>query len=335
MRSTESGVKHFPGPRGAAARRSVRRRKRDIFDGWQAGAVLVLIAASAVLLAVPRAVEPDETPVPAIDERALRGVMQRDDELARGAVEEALDVDVRAVGRELRAYNLAAETGAEIEVGQARTRLVRATAQALLLGSEGLLALRAFQAVRFAAELARFAETGVESDELVELGGDVLRMLDRYGWCEQRGAERRLLLDERAARVFFKKRWNDLVGVRGAPYELSLDEERVRYAFLLRHPPVERRTVPIADERLRERDSRRRAEEQDRVVLGLVGKLASLDDAFPADLARGVVLYRMRELGPATEAFRRHLEVSPDGPYALRAQNYLKACLDRVAGEGP
>jgi hypothetical protein len=33
------------------------------------------------------------------------------------------------------------------------------------------------------------------------------------------------------------------------------------------------------------------------------------------------------------EAFRRHLEIAPDGPYALRAQNYLRAALGRARDE--
>jgi hypothetical protein len=32
----------------------------------------------------------------------------------------------------------------------------------------------------------------------------------------------------------------------------------------------------------------------------------------------------------AAEHFRHHLERQPDGPYTLRAQNYLKAALDHT-----
>ena len=58
-------------------------------------------------------------------------------------------------------------------------------------------------------------------------------------------------------------------------------------------------------------------------------KLAARDPSYPAAFARGVLLFRMQRFGPATEAFRNHLEASPDGPYALRAQNHFKAALDR------
>jgi len=42
------------------------------------------------------------------------------------------------------------------------------------------------------------------------------------------------------------------------------------------------------------------------------------------------VLYQLQRYPLAVEEFRRHLDASPDGPYTLRAQNYLRAALERA-----
>jgi len=59
-------------------------------------------------------------------------------------------------------------------------------------------------------------------------------------------------------------------------------------------------------------------------------ELAAVDPSFPVHLARGVVLYQLQRYPLAVEAFRRHLERAPDGPFTLRAQNYLRAALGRA-----
>ncbi|MCC6523731.1 MAG: hypothetical protein IT373_13830 [Polyangiaceae bacterium] len=341
---------HDPARVTAASARRRAAHGTKLLDGWQAAAIVVVLAASAVLLGVPRAVEPDEPPTPVVDEAALGATIADDDALATRAEATELDADVRAVGRELRAFNQATRRQSalrhddpgddgkvrpsEAEIAQARGRLVRATAQALLLGDADLLALRAYQTRAFVRELESWRATGVESEELVALGGDILQKLVESGWCVEQGGERRLAPDARVLRAMYKKRWNDLVGVAGGRFAPTRDEERLRYGFLMRHPPLP--ADPPRPElaasgaeaharRLAERDAAR-----DRMILGLVGKLEGVDPSYPADLARGVLLFRLQEFGAATDALRRHLDGAPDGPYALRAQNYLKACLDRT-----
>jgi hypothetical protein len=66
-----------------------------------------------------------------------------------------------------------------------------------------------------------------------------------------------------------------------------------------------------------------------------IEELAAVDPSYPADLARGVVLYGLHRYAASTELFRRHLDVHPDGPFTLRAQNYLKASLARAAEATP
>lgn len=298
--------------------RTKARGIERLFEGWGAGVAVLLIAGSAMVLALPRAVAPEDLPAPIVDGVALAETMARDDALARGAVEDQLDVDVRAVGREVRAYNRAAAEGDEGALVAARVALGEAARKALRQGAEPLRALRAYQMARFVDEVDRWQRSGEVSDELLELGGDFMQAAARNRWCH----EGRLVARERELRTLFKKRWNDVVGLRGEAFDLTLDEDRVRFGFLLAYPF--RQAVGGAEGRLAEvLDHQQR--------LRLIDRLAARDPSYPADLARGVVHFQLGHHPAATEAFRRHLEAHPDGPYTLRAQNHLKAALDRAA----
>lgn len=312
-------------PASRADRRSFAARH---LDGWPLGLLIVALAASSVLLAVPRAAVPREIPTPVVDGRALARTVAQDGELARQARTHELDVDVRAVGSELRAYNCAAERGDDTRVVELRPRLLAAAAKALRRSETELLALRAYQLEGFLEELHRWQRTGELSDELRELGGDFLRIARRNGWCL--GPDRHLVPDESTLRVFFKRRWNEVVGVSGGPFALTSDEERLRFGFFLREPWND---GGLPDPTTA--TDRRRAEAQSqRARLAVLDKLAAVDPDYPVELARGIVLFQMQQYRPAAEAFRRQLARSPDGPWVLRAQNHLKEALDRAAS-GP
>jgi TolA-binding protein len=60
-------------------------------------------------------------------------------------------------------------------------------------------------------------------------------------------------------------------------------------------------------------------------LLSYVNALARIDPSYPADYARGVLLYRSGRPAEAARAFSRHLEVYPDGPWTLRARNFWLA----------
>lgn len=296
-------------------------------DGWQAGAAALLVAASAVFLAVPRAVEPTEIPVPVIDHAALSETMARDDALARFAEQEVLDVDIRSVGRELRRFNRAAARGSRQDVAVARREVLTATRRALHRDERELLALRAYQMKRFVAALNHWTRTGEISQDLEELGGAFLELARLSRWCSGKG--RALLPSEAVLRTFFKKRWNEITAVRGGPFALTLDEDRTRYGFLLRFPMAPHKarlpSTPI--------DETRRRLHEGRLRLEVVERLGHRDPFYPAALARGALLFRQGQYHAAAEAFRQHLATSPDGPRSLRAQNYLKAALDRARQE--
>jgi tetratricopeptide (TPR) repeat protein len=292
-------------------------------DGWQAGALVVLLAASAVFLAVPRAAQPVAIPAPTIDRAVLAATMAADDELALRAEREVLDVDIRAVGQELRRYNRAVVEGHRSQATIARRDAVRATLRAVRRSEQELLALRAYQTRQFVAELARWQRSGEVSTELENLGGPFLQMARLSRWCTGNG--RQLLPDEAVLRAFFKKRWNGITGAEQGPFALTLDEDRVRFDFLLRHPMAPSGASlpndPISVQRQRLRDEKARLE--------IIATLGKRDPTYPATLARGIVHYRLGRFGDALQAFRQHLAVTPDGPYSLRAQNYFKAALDQ------
>jgi hypothetical protein len=264
--------------------------------------------------------------MPTIDRRAVAAIMDRDDARADAAERTPLDVDVRTVGTEFRAFNLAAAAGRVQELSEARARVARAVSVALRHDAEPLLALRAYQMRAFVAAVRSWERDGQTNEDLRVLGGDFSDTLQRNRWCV--AGTRELLMDDAILRTFFKMRWNDITGLREGPFALSLDEDRLRHAFLLAHPFMREEGTsdrPI-DKALYEV---RRGEAQ----LSTIQKLSTIDADYPADLARGVVYYRTARYGLAVQHFRRHLEAHSDGPQTLRAQNYLKAALDRT-GEG-
>jgi hypothetical protein len=285
-----------------------------------------------MLLSLPRPIEPTEIPMPAIDGAALARVAQEDARLADEA-RRGLDVDVRALGSEIRAFGRADALGELHEVGEARPKVVAAAHAAVAHGARPLLALRAFQLQAFVREVRRYEATGEPSDDLVELGGSFVRMLEleRSGWIERTAAGKaRLVVPPDVLGVLFKRRWNEITTLMGEELALRKEEQRALLVFLLRHPPRQPLpgTEPSAEPTPFERA------QQDDLRLKKIDELAQLDPAYPASLARAVIHHRRGRWAKAADELRRHLDASPDGPWTLRAQNHLRAALERAATEG-
>lgn len=330
----------------AGFRRGEHAARSDPFEGWQPGLVLVAFAAVLAALVVPRAVEPGrELPEPTVDRRALERSMRVDDALAAKAEGVRLDVDVRELGSAYRAYGRADRFARPEDLSDARRRVAVAAGRALRVGEAELAKLRAFEQLALLREVRRWVSTGEETDELIELGGGLLNMLHRNGWVVEPpvALRRRILIDDASLRVIFKKRWAQVTGLDGGPLAVSLDEERVLYRFLLRHPPSQvaaaQESAGVQDDKpsdpeagLGPTELRRRA-----LVEGYrsrkVDELSRVDPTYPSALAKGMLAYRMGRYLLAVELLRRHLERTPDGPYALRATNYLRAALERAGDE--
>lgn len=339
-----------PARTGAALRRGWKRH----LEGWEPGLVAVFIAGSAAILAVPRSVEPAELPLPLADARALAQARDADTARAREAEQRGLDAEVRALGSAIRAFGVvdADADHTEAELLAARKRVLDAVGPALAQGDEAVLRLRAYQMSSFIREVRRFEATGEESDELRELGGNFLGLLRRSAWLGRRGERphggveaRRVAMDGAVLGVLFKKRWGAISGIQREPFAPSLDEERALFKFLLSHPvgaargaqdlaapaAAAARADPAGEPQPSSTAAARRAEEQYR--LKKIDELAALDPSYPRHLARGVALYRLGKFAQSAEAFRGHLEQHPDGEHTLRAQNYLRAALERAREE--
>jgi hypothetical protein len=269
----------------------------------------VFVAGVPTWLAVPRPVEPFEIPEPFLEPRALDRLARDDRALAEAAERERID-DLRELGSAIRAYNLADVAGDGRLMAVERRSAAEAERRAAAHGEAALVRLRAYMLRSFLRELHRWEATGEESDELRELGGPFIASARTNGWI----AGRRILAGETVRAVLFKMRWMEVAAARRPGLDLTPLENRALYRFLLLHPP----RTSSGDYRLKKIDA-----------------LSAVDPDYPADLARGVVFYRLRRYPEAKKALRRHLEAHPDGANAVRARNYLRAAIDMDPDRDP
>lgn len=286
-----------------------------------------------------------EIPEPAVRPDALAAGLQADTVRARTMAERAergdLDYDVRALGDAVRAFGRAEAEGDDAALERARRRTVEAAHGAIAREPDAVIGLRAYQTRAFLAEVRAFERTGAASPDLEALAGPFARSLVAYRWYDE--AERRLLLDDAALRALYKKRWNELTGLTGPAFALSLDEQRALLRFLIAHPALARAKLgPRAGTeatragteatRAGTEATRARALRDDAIAnerrIEKIRELARLDPSFPGALAEGVVLFRLERYEAAAMAFEKHLAAFPDGPWTLRARNYLKAALE-------
>ncbi|HKQ69141.1 MAG TPA: hypothetical protein VJT73_07370 [Polyangiaceae bacterium] len=305
--------------------------KGSHFEGWELGLVAVTIALFGTLLAVPLRVEPTEIPVPIADAKLVSRSREHDRALA-AEIEPALArevtnvaqgtelFDLRALGEAFRRYGAIESDGDGRDATRARQSLLEATERARAFGENRLVALRAFQLERFLRALHRWEGTGQQSEDLVGLGGPFLSLLSRNGWVKGRI----IAMDDAVRATFFKRRWNELTGLTQPSFALSLDEYRVFFGFLLTHPNLVPAKGSSAADICRTADLWR---------LKKVDELGRIDPMFPTSLALGVLYFRLGRYAAAAQAFRDHLALGPDQPYALKAQNYLAAAVARAGAE--
>lgn len=300
-------------------------------EGWEVGIVAIAIAALGTLLAVPLPVSPRDVPLPLPDGKVLSATLDRERSQA-AAIARALEeersrtsgtselFDLRAFGQEFRAYGAAEASGDTYAVVRARQKLLETVARARGVGDDKLVALRSYQQQLFLAELRKWENSGVASEELTGLGGGFLDLVQKSGWLQGRT----IVMDDLVRGILFKRRWNQVTGISGSAYAISLDEHRTFYAFLLTHPYVEGRAA------LEPKDACRLA---DQWRMRKIEELARLDTSYPYVLARGVLSYRLGRYPEAVQAFRDYLGSAEDGRYVLRARNYFAAAVAKAAEE--
>jgi tetratricopeptide (TPR) repeat protein len=296
------------------------------FEGWQPALLALLLAGSTAALAIPRSIAPIDLPEPRLDPGALRHIENVDADLAASADRVRLDIDVLKLGTQLFAYGVADAERDDEALATARRDVLDASLPALRVGTGPMLALRAHHLRTFLREMARYDATGEETLELRQVAGGILHRLEHNGWLDPTRAHHRVLPDATVLAILFKKHWNEVVGVAGEPFESTLPEARAFYRFLLAHPalPDGAGSPGLLDAR---------ASITGQYRLKKIDELAALDHDYPMQLARGVVYFQLGRFPLAVEAFRRHLESRPDGPYTFRAQNYLRAALGRSHDE--
>ncbi len=315
---------------------------RQIVASGTGGRALALIPVIVALLIgalmMPRSAAPEAIPVPMVDVREIARIERRDHELAEHARREQLPGEVRALGSAIRDFNTRqAQDADELALTEARTVLNKVRGPALAVGIDKLLELRALQAETFLEEVRRFEATGKESEELQALGGAFVRRMRSTGWCD---ANNTIVLDETQRRIAFKATWNAMVGLEAQP-ELSptLDETRALYTLYIQHPhapePVRaqlasaRRNAP--DERTCNEIAGREAAAAEGWRLEKIRKLGPIDSSYPLAYALGVANFRRGQYPAAAESFRTWLNQHPNGPWSLRARNYLKASVEAAA----
>lgn len=295
-----------------------------MFEGWQVGLVVVATAVLTALVAVPRPALPDDIPYPQLDGRALEAVSRRDEQWAQATAQTPLDFDLRAVGEAIRAYGKADADG-DREAVSRRLREVRMyLVPAQAKGDEALMRLRAVQMKLFLDGVARYDQTGEESDDLREVGGGLIAMLRRSGWLRPEGQRLRVVPGRVVLEVLFRKRWNEITGLTAPPFQPSLAEERAFYAFLFEHPVV---SVPA----IQEKDPVVRCRTANEYLLRKMEELGRIDPTYPASYARGVVLLRLNRPREALLPLADFVDTHDDGPYVLRARNALREAQEKLA----
>ncbi len=306
-------------------------RARELRDATRLALVPLGVAVVFGLLLAPRRAAPESIPVPVVDASALARTRAADRELSERAQREPLPGAVRALGSALRGYHTLEAAGAgQSQLSEARRKVDDALIDALAGGDAPLLALRATQLEGFVAEVRRFERTGEQSPELVALAGPFVHAMTVEGWCE--GHE--LAPPEPALRTMYKLMWSAFLGLDHKPgFAPTLDEMRALYAFYLaQHHTSRGMREALAAARRGAHDAKACTAIDEAARAGAeswrlehVKTIGAIDPAYPADYALGVASYAHGDYGASVAAFRRWLRDHPEGPLALRAQNYLRA----------
>jgi hypothetical protein len=309
-------------------------RDRELRDAMWLALIPLGAALLLSLLLLPRRAPPDSVPVPIASEAELARAALADGVLAEQARRQPLPGAVRALGSAIRDFHsLEASSVDEGQLREARRKVVETLPGALAEGEGPLLALRAVELEGFIGEVRRFERTGEQSAELAALAGAFVRAMTSEGWV----TGHTLAPPEPALRTLYKRMWNGLLGFDTRPgFAPTLDETRALYAFYLGHPHISKGMRAALDAARRGAHDGRQcagiAEAARQAVeswrLDHVKSLAALDPAYPGDYALGVASYRHGDYAASAAAFRRWLESHPEGPLAVRAQNFLRAAAD-------
>jgi hypothetical protein len=297
-------------PKAAPVRLAEAHGFARLFEGWQNGAIVVGLALSAALLAVPRAAPPGIFPVPLVDVVEQDAARARQSTLADHAERAGLPFETRAVGDAVRRLGTAIATSGdtEHEIRLLTERVAAARAAGQLPQLAELCAVQTRLFVRAVREASRVR---LVTPELAALGGDFATRGHAGGWYDERGDC--IATDDELA-TLFRLRWLELTKLRDAePLKPRLGELRTYYRFLLLHP-----------------EGGGDVAARNRARLRYVAALQRRDPEYPAHLARGALFGALGMNAESSAALGQHLEESGRATWTLRARNYL---LDVSMGE--
>jgi hypothetical protein len=305
-------------------------------DAARSGRSLALIPFCVALvlaaLLLPRGAVPETVPLPQLDGRVIEREIRADAERAAKARRTPLPPDVRALGSAIRTFNTReAQDAQDIDISDARADIDRKRLRVVDKDlDEELRALRAVQMEAFLGEVRRFERTGQVSPELEALGGTFVRRMRKVGWCV--GHE--LVLSDLERRAAYKATWNTLIEVDKKPaFALSTMETRALYSLYFKHPHApepQRAALALARAAAPDLETCARIDDGEHAgaeawLLPKLNEYAAIDPSYPLAIARGVALYQRHQYADAAHSFGKWLEAHPDGPWTLRARNYLRA----------
>lgn len=268
--------------------------------------MVVLAACSAVWVAVPRPVAPQVIPMPRINAGRSLAQWESQAELARRARTTPLPISVRSVGEHFRRFGLEVlrhdSHAADYQRGVTRQQLADVLNDT---GPDPLLTLRAIQTELFVRAVQASILAGAPTPDLRELGGHFYQTAVRSGWIQ----DSTLNVTPAVLGSLFRARWSLITGLDRAPFAPSLTDE-LEIAWLnIRMPatPPGAQTEPLG------------------ARLDAIRVVTERQPDYPLNLARGIVLFQAGKFTPAAAEFDAHLTSHPEGPWTLRAVNYLAA----------
>jgi hypothetical protein len=295
-------------------------------EGWQVGALMVFIVASISAVMVPRSADPTGLPPADLGLELLASARAESARAHAAAVAFELPNSARLVAARLRALGAIEAEDDDSRIDDARQLVLESVRQALHERPEAVVAVRDREAVRF-RELYLQRMRGAEpADELAEVGGSILRQFDENGWLSRSSeidATTETLLEG-----FYKRRFARVVDTKHPALSPSQTEERVLLGFLLLHPP-----------KPRIEEGNVGGDGTGPYQLRRIDELVLLEPSYPAAYAKGIVFFHMGHFEASASAFDAFLRQGNadgighgDGPYRLRAVNYLKSAVEHTEG---
>jgi len=264
-------------------------------DGWPLILPSVGLALVAAIVAVPRPTEPSWVPEPVVHPRSLSAELARTTGLAGQARAHPLPFAVRELGE---AYRRLGRTQYEVSrpLVSDQVQAWRGMLHTVLehVGNQPVLQLRALQCELLVAAVHDWQRTGNISGDLIELGGDLVSIVN--------ATHETLTEPEQWALAL--KRWTTLAGLgKQNEFRASREVELTQLHFFYQQPPAEE--DPFAT-RMR-----------------ILKRYEDLDSTYPVDYAVGVLLVQSGRAETAATYFAKQLEFHPNGAFALRARNHL------------